>query len=168
LRLQFPTSEISVLARRYVDGRERGALIAGRAIAGGDCTQARLRIIYVWKTRNMRGMVRLLDKNTDEEIADALRLAVSAKTERGAMASLMGLEGVNVAVASAVMTAIRPRRYTVIDFRALHSLGVENRNGLSLGFYLEYLEFCRSLAKEQGVTLRELDRALWRWSKENP
>jgi thermostable 8-oxoguanine DNA glycosylase len=113
-------------------------------------------------------MVRLLDKNTDEEIADALRLAVSAKTERGAMASLMGLEGVNVAVASAVMTAIRPRRYTVIDFRALHSLGVENRNGLSLGFYLEYLEFCRSLAKEQGVTLRELDRALWRWSKENP
>ena len=117
--------------------------------------------IFVWKTGG-RGRSRVL-KNTPEEVADALRLAVSAETERAAIAVLRGLRGVDTPVASAIMTAVFPDRYTVIDFRALESLGTETPDR-SVSFYLEYLHYCREKARECGVSLRTLDRALWQWS----
>jgi hypothetical protein len=64
------------------------------------------------------------------------------------------------------MTAVDPKRYTILDFRALFSLGVE-RSFNSVGFYLAYLAACRRIAAEAGVDLRTLDRALWQYSKEN-
>jgi hypothetical protein len=73
---------------------------------------------------------------------------------------------VDVPVASAIMTAIDPGRYTILDFRALFSLGVE-RSFNSVGFYLAYLAACRRIAAAAGVELRTLDRALWQYSKEN-
>jgi hypothetical protein len=100
--------------------------------------------------------------NTDEEIADALALAVRAKTERAALAVLTGLHGVHVPVASAILTAVDPERYTVIDLRALESLGSKSTDR-SVNFYLDYLETCRRLAREHRITLRDLDRALWQW-----
>jgi hypothetical protein len=76
------------------------------------------------------------------------------------VAVLTGLIGVNVPVASAILTAIDQRRYTVIDFRALEGLGVKGIV-VSINFYLEYLRFCRRCAKLSKVSLRNLDRALW-------
>ena len=77
---------------------------------------------------------------------------------------LIGLRGVDVAVASAVLSAIYPERFTIIDFRALASLGVK-RPSPSIDFYLEYLAHCRDLATANGVNLRILDMALWQWSR---
>lgn len=99
------------------------------------------------------------------EIRDALRLAMSAETIRAAIAVLRGLGGVDIPVASAILTAINPKRYTILDFRALEALG-SSPSSYTINFYLEYLDYCRALADENGVTLRELDRALWQWSKE--
>jgi len=36
-----------------------------------------------------------------------------------------------------------------------------------LRFGLEYIQDCRHLAERAGVSMRELDRALWQHSKEN-
>jgi hypothetical protein len=77
----------------------------------------------------------------------------------------LGLQGVQVPVASAILTAIDPERYTVIDFRALEALGCDSKDR-SVNFYLAYLKTCRQLASKHGVTLRNLDRALWQWSNE--
>jgi len=44
---------------------------------------------------------------------------------------------------------------TIIDFRALESLGITNY-GTTVDFYLQYLEHCRSLANQHGGGLREL------------
>jgi hypothetical protein len=71
-----------------------------------------------------------------------------------------------VPVASAILTAIDPKRYTVIDFRALEALGIK-RASPSVDFYLDYLKHCRQLAKTHRVSLRDLDRALWQWSSEH-
>jgi hypothetical protein len=73
-----------------------------------------LKDIFEWKTKG-RGRSRL-GINSDEEIADALRLAKDVKTERAAIAVLTGLAGVLVPVASAVMTTINIDRYSIIDF----------------------------------------------------
>jgi hypothetical protein len=89
---------------------------------------------------------------------------MDAKTERAAIAVLTGLNGVQVPVASAILTAIHPERFTIIDFRALQALNAAQP--ITLDFYLDYLDECRRLAKANNVDLRTLDRALWQWSKE--
>ena len=161
--LQFDPADIPALARRYGPKRDDKALAAGSRIRGGEYTREHLLEIFEWKT-NGRGRSRLL-LNCDNEIEDALRLAVRAKTERAAIAVLVGLHGVLVPVASAILTTIYPERYTVIDFRALKALGSKSADR-TVNFYLAYLDTCRGLATTHGVALRDLDRALWRWSDE--
>jgi len=163
-QLQFAPAQIKELAYRY-DDEDTKALEAGQRIARGDYSRVNLEVIFRWKTRG-RGISRL-SRNSDTEILDALRLAVGAQTERAAIAVLCGLDGVEVPVASAILTAVDPERYTIIDFRALESLGVKS-SWHTVDSYLAYLEQCRELARQNMVSLRELDRALWQWSKEQP
>ena len=138
LSLQFDPEEIPGLTKRYGPKQDDAALAAGHRIDDGEYTRKNLGEIFEWKTKG-RGRSRLL-RNTDREIADALALVVKAQTERAAIAVLTGLHGVNVPVASAILTAIDPDRYTVIDFRALAALGSKTQNR-SIDFYLDYL--CR-------------------------
>ena len=161
--LMFDPGEIGELANSYSFPDDADALKAGDKIRAGQCTRSNLGAIFEWKT-NGRGRSRLL-KNSDAEIADALNLAMEAKTDRAAVAVLMGLNGIQVPVASAILTAIFPERFTIIDFRALEALGVTEAS-VTVDFYLAYLNACRKLARDNKVSLRTLDRALWQWSKE--
>jgi hypothetical protein len=43
---------------------------------------------------------------------------------------------------------------------------VKGRSVYPVSFWLRYLETCRALATEHGVSLRTLDKALWQHSKE--
>jgi hypothetical protein len=165
LVLQFDAAEIPVWAARYDARGDDVALAAGARIAEGDFSRANLTAIFKWKTRN-RGISRL-HRNSDADVADALRLAVSAVTDRSAIAVLRGLSGVDTPVASAILTAINPQRFTVIDFRALQSFGTDTADR-SLPFYLTYLGCCREVAAKYGVSLRDFDRALWQWSAAQP
>jgi len=74
---------------------------------------------------------------------------------------------VEIPVASAILTAIDQERYTIIDFRALEALGISSAYH-TVDSYLKYLAHCRLLACQNNVRLRELDRALWQWSAEQP
>src|SRR6516164_7394018 len=119
--LQLDPRRIPEFAALY-SYEDHTVLEAGRRIRGGEYTRENLRVIYDWKT-NGRGRSRLA-KNDQAEVADALRLACLAETERVAVAVLTGLSGVDVPVASAVLWAVNPERFTIIDRRALEALGV--------------------------------------------
>jgi hypothetical protein len=161
--LQFDPSEIDALAERYGAAQDNDALNAGSRIAGGEYSRENLRAIVRWKSPRRAA---LIDENADKEIAVALQFASAATTpESMAIAVLTALRGVGIPMASAILTAINPERYTVLDFRALASLGISNWPD-RIAFYLAYLEECRQLAVKHGRPLRTLDRALWQWSKE--
>ena len=162
-KLRFDPIAIQNIAARYSFQEDIDALKAGEQIREGQCTRRNIERIFEWKT-NGRGRSRLA-KNSDEEIADALRLAIMAKTDRASVAVLVGLNGVQVPVASAILTAINPNRFTIIDFRALEALDVRDVH-ITIDFYLLYLNECRDLARNNNCKLRTLDRALWQWSKE--
>jgi hypothetical protein len=162
-RLQFDPSEIPDLAKRYNGENDTAVLQAGQRIAQGDYSRENLQTIFQWKTKG-RGASRL-KVNSDGEVAEALSIAAKAHYERSAISVLIGLTGIDVPVASAILTVINPERYTVIDFRAIESLGSTTADR-SVDFYLYYLECCRALAERHKVTLRDLDRALWQWSSE--
>jgi hypothetical protein len=158
-------SAIVVRAAGYEGKKEdEKALAAGKRIKAGSYTRENLIIIFDWKTGG-RGRSRLAN-NTDEEMAEALDVATHAKTDRIAIAALCGLHGVGVPVASAILTAIYPEKFTIIDFRALETLGVpRDRQKFDLESYLTYLNYCRGTASRYGVALRDLDRALWQRSR---
>ena len=162
--LRFPTTEISKWASKYPQDDDDGPLTAGKKIREGDYSRSNLETIVRWKSPRRLG---LIGRNTDSEIADALRLALSAQEIRSAFGVLMGLRGVGAPMASAILTAMDETKYTVIDYRALDALGVPDFD-TNVNFYLlHYLPECKRLATEAQVSLRTLDRALWSWSKQN-
>lgn len=162
--LQFDPLEISKLAGRYGPEQDLEAFKAGSSIAAGNYTRENLKVIVHWKSPRR---IALIDDNTDAEVAKALRFATDVCTsERSAVETLDRLHGVGVPVAFAILTTAHPTKYTIIDFRALESLGVSRWDG-SVNYYLSYLQACRDLAFKHKISLRTLDRALWQWSREN-
>ena len=161
--LQFAPAEIDALAARYGAAQDDDALHAGRQIVCGNYSRDNLKVIVNWKSPRRAA---LIEDNKDDHIAVALKFASSPSTpEAMAVAVLTALHGVGIPMASAILTAIDPERYTVLDYRALESLGITNWPE-TIGFYVAYLNACRQLASVHGKSLRTLDRALWQWSRE--
>jgi hypothetical protein len=149
---------------------EKAAFEAGEAIRNGDYTLANLEAIVRWKSERV---VQYLIANSTEKIRRALAAATSPQSSTGeAVKALLELHGVDIPVASAILAAIFPERYTVLDYRSLEALGHARHD---VHFYEEYLAFCKRLAESEIVKpqselpaptpLRALDRALWEWSK---
>lgn len=166
--LKLTRVELNTFAHAYDAAADARWIAAGKAIRGGEYYRNHVETIVNWKTRGRTTW--RLSTNKDCEIEEALRLATAAAAERTAIGVLTGLDGVNVPVASAIMATIKPDRYTVIDFRAFHALGIE-KNSFSVSDYLDYLDCCRELVKANDIkpddgasALRILDRALWQWS----
>ena len=167
--LQFPQSEISGLVARRLTNVDQGkAFEAGRSIASGNYSRENLNAIVEWKMEgvHLTRVMSYLAQNSDVQIEAALRLAASTNSERSAIETLDKLHGIGVPVASAVMTAINPERYTIIDIYALRSLGVANGPADNVDYYLAYLKKCRELAQQFKLSLRILDHALWQWGFE--
>ncbi len=147
----FPLDDVEKWAKEYpYDNDDRKVFDAGKNILAGDFSRANLAVIVSWKSNRRIGLLR---ENTDSEIEDALRLAVSAREPRSAIAVLKGLRGVELPVASAIMTAIHSDQFTVADWRAMQALGQPNADYYKIDFYvLQYLPECRRLASAAGVS----------------
>jgi thermostable 8-oxoguanine DNA glycosylase len=168
------------LIRRY-SGRipEQVAFEAGEKIRNGDCSRKNLKAIVKWKLNRAAG--EKLDEDLNRIKSSLKRAVKHKKCARKAIKSLMNISGVGASVASAIMTTIDAKHYTIIDSRAIESLKrlnpenlpkwirdhKKNKKTWSLTEYLEYLEFCIALAKTLKVKLRRLDKALWQYSYEN-
>ena len=165
--LKLGRDDILKLAAQYkADAKgmelEERALEAGQKIASGELTRSNLMTIVSWKSPRSKTRA---NENSDEDIRDALGFAVKTDVDRGAIAVLCSLRGVGIPVASAIMTVCDPTRFTIIDVRALETLGVKQYPSGDTSYFLSYLTFCRNTAENFRVPLRDLDRALWQASK---
>ncbi len=176
-QLQPAEAELQQLADEYWQKAgekeqelEKAAFEAGEAIRNGDYTLTNLEAIVRWKSERV---VQYLIGNSNEKIRRVLPVAASPESStEDAVKALLELHGVDIPVASAILAAIYPERYTVLDFRALEALGHSRHD---VHFYEEYLGFCKRLAesnivKPQGdlpapTPLRTIERALWEWSR---
>lgn len=176
-QLQPAEAELQQLADEYWQKAgekehelEKAAFEAGEAIRNGDYSLANLEAIVRWKSERV---VHYLIGNSNEKIRRVLAVAASPdSTTEASVTALLELHGVDIPVASAILAAIFPERYTVLDYRALEALGHARHD---VHFYEEYLDFCKRLADSNIVqpqselpaptSLRTLDRALWEWSR---
>ncbi len=88
------------------------------------------------------------------------------------MELLTALDGVNVPMASAILTLIEPTRYGVIDIRVwqlLFAIDSVRKNsqgrGLNFDHWHHYLRKLRSYAKELRVPARAVERTLFEYHK---
>jgi hypothetical protein len=162
--LQFDPGEIPGLAERFGDTDDRLPEQAGRAAAArGFYARDEFLTVCAWKSPRSRPRVQANDAATIEAHT---REALAAPEEAARMEALLRLGGVGVPTASTLLYFADPASYTILDVRALESLGVRGRSTYPIGFWLEYLYACRELARAHGVSLRTLDKALWQHSKE--
>jgi hypothetical protein len=163
-RLQFPIGEIGALAAR-LDFEDDGAVVGAGAAAGGRgyYTRPEFVLVCAWKTPRSKPLVA---SNAEASVEDVTRAAFANQDEAGRMAALCSLRGVSRPTASVLLHFAFPDGYPIIDWRALESLGQPRRSSYPVPYWLGYLESCRNLAADAGVTMRTLDRALWQYSRE--
>jgi hypothetical protein len=176
-QLQPAELDLQQLAEEYwkeAGERERqleaAAYEAGEAIRNGEHTLPNLEAIVRWKSERM---VHYLIGNGSENIRAALAVAASpTASPEEAVNALVSLRGVDISIASAILSAIYPDRYAVLDYRALEALGHARHD---VRFYTEYNATLRHLAecaivKPQSdlpapTSLHAIERALWEWSR---
>ncbi len=174
--LQPPQSDLFDLAEEYrreagerEQRLERAAFEAGAAIRNGDYTLANLEPIVRWKSEFA---VVYVIGNSNESIRHALEIAAAPEAStQEAISALLALHGIDLSVASAILTAIFPERYTVMDCYVLEALGYPRQD---VRFYEDFLDFCKhtvlsgAMPPQSDIAdtpLRSLDRALRQWSE---
>lgn len=175
--LQPEESDLQQLAEEYwqkigekEQQLEQAAFDAGEAIRNGDHSLTNLEAIVRWKSERV---VHYLIANSEAQIRKVLAVAAAPETSTSdAINALTSLRGIDLPIASAVLAAIEPERYTVLDFRALEALGHARHN---VEFYVEYVAFCKRLVAcgmirpqpnlPGPTSLHALERALWEWSR---
>ena len=77
------------------------------------------------------------------------------------------IRGVRRSVASVILHFYDSQKYPILDRHALRSVGIceECARGPEYPFWQEYVDLCRAKAERYDVSMRTLDRALWKYSK---
>ena len=127
----------------------------------GFLTLEQFKEICMWKSPRPK---HLYEQNEDEYIEEVTRIALSAPSERLRIQILTLLRGVSWRTASAILHLAHQDRYPIMDFRVMRTLGQEVQENFA--FWWEYVELCRKIAEKHGVTMRTLDRALWKYAIE--
>ena len=160
-------SKLKALAQHYpVDyDHEIESVIVPQVRGRGYFTKPEFESICHWKTPRSRPKVA---GNSADYIEAVTRTALSTKSEQLRIEVLTLLNGVSWPTASVILHFCHKDAYPILDVRALWSLGVE-ASMVTYNFELwwEYTQVCRGLAKSADLSMRELDRALWQYSKEN-
>ncbi|HEY1613109.1 MAG TPA: hypothetical protein VGF97_05360 [Rhizomicrobium sp.] len=173
----FSTSrQIILLSHKYAATdeqhpiTERDCLNAGEMIVQGTNERANLQIIFRWKLQAFERFpwVRdwpadfILDEELSHALIPARRVNLSDyRTICHALRTISSLPYVGVPVASAVLMAMYPADFTVIDRQAYKALKVKFCDPMPFTEYLAYLDFCRGQARKFDIPLRQYDQALW-------
>lgn len=165
-KLRFPPDEIPLWAKAYSYPGEEQIVekLAPRARARGHLTRAEFLALCRWKTP--RSQPRCAT-NTAGRIREATQIALASTDEHAKIDILRSLAGVEWPTASVILHFCDKKRYPILDYRALWSLGFDKPPGYTFAFWWGYTEFTRRLARSIGQDMRILDRALWQFSKEH-
>lgn len=166
-KLRFNKKAISKWAGQYPReyDAELETLLAPQAKVRGYMVKPEFEQFCRWKTPRSQ---RRVASNSADYVEAVTQTVLSTPNERLRVEVLLLLNGVSWPTASVILHFCHADPYPILDFRALWSLGLDaNTVPYNFEFWYEYTLFCRKLAKEVDVSMRELDRALWQYSKEN-
>src|SRR5215813_6854017 len=165
-----PFGNVSGVLKHYLSTEEdvkTAALIRElrNARLRGYLTRAELEKVCRWKSARA---IHLINRNSVIRVRTATRRALTTRSERHRLEALTTLDGVSVAMASAILTLLNPLRYGVIDIRVwqlLYALGEVTKKSSGVGFnfnnWYQFLMKLRYFAKQLGVGARDIERSLF-------
>jgi len=120
-----------------------------------------------WKTKRQTTNYKA---NLESRIIEVTRSAYETSDELAKLDILDTLRGVGVAVASTILHYLQPDEFPIFDYHArttLKEAGLWNREikDASQNAWLDYVKSMRQISHALGVTLRELDKALFAYDK---
>src|SRR4029453_1613085 len=99
-------------------------------------------------------------ENKAGDVEVVTRAALTSSDERVRIETFTVLRGVSWPTASVLLHFGHSDPYPILDYRALWSRGVDLAPLYTFGVWWSYVQFCRSLAEQCGVSIRTLDKAL--------
>ena len=154
--------EIDVIKiREKVEARQT------RETPGGYLTKCELMEMGGWKRHTLPSqMVNNPDGHVEKITAEVFSLDDDWEKLEKLMDRSEGLDGVGQSVASTILHLYDPERYPVFDIHALRSIRIKKEDVEGdKKFWEKYVKFCRAKADCQGVCMRTLDRALYKFSQ---
>ena len=171
MQLRFPESEISYWANRYTERQREKDRIKEQELIDLGCdilvrgylTKQELHTIARWKSPRRAALTL---ENISAFIKEITERAFTATDDWTKLLTLTQLQGIGQPTASAILHLYDEERYPLLDIHALWSVGMEWTSRTSYPFWLDYVQFCRDIANRNGVSMRDLDRALWKYSSD--
>ncbi len=164
--LRFSSDELSFWADRYSyatpEENARAVATGSKFEENGYLTLNQLARLCEWKTPRSQPDVQ---KNSELFVREVTRSCVTSDSERVRIEVLTLLDGVAWPTASVILHFGHPDPYPIIDYRALWSLGVDEPSRYTFGLWSQYVQTCRALSEKSGLSMREVDQALWQYSK---
>lgn len=122
--------------------------------------------LCLWKSKRPQKHYKDIE-NDDLAVKEITKFALSCKSEVARIKALTMLKGVSWPVASVILHFAYPNKYPILDFRAIWSLAWPQPKKYDCAFWSNYIKEIKKIAKNNKVSLRTLDKALWYYSKEN-
>ncbi len=166
MKLLMNSSEICYYASKYDAKYDTPmCLLVDDVKERGYLKMTDLLTLSIWKTGDRN--THRIEKNRDSVVEEMTKLALAAETEKDRIDYLCCLDGVRLAVASAILHWFHNEDYPIHSKPALKTVGIEKKHCTHrFDDWMRYVSFCRRTAKENGIDMRTLDRALWQYSKE--
>ena len=155
------------LEQAVMDFKEKVKERQSRETPGGYLLTAELRKMAHWKHWALPSKI---DNNPAGDIEKITAAAFCLDGDWKKLKKLTGVNsgiyGVGQSVASVILHFYDPKKYPILDHHALRSVGIKEEYvyGPEYPFWQEYVNFCRAEAERCDVSMRTLDRALWKYS----
>jgi hypothetical protein len=131
----------------------------------GSLTRREFMVLGDWKTPRSRPR---RAANSEALVREATRLALGAKSDELKIGILRMLQGVDWPTASVILHFCDRGAYPILDVRALWSAGLGTPlPPYTTRLWIDFVAFTRELARGSRCSMREIDRALWQYSKEH-
>lgn len=173
MKLRFPECEIVSLAEEYLlclskthQQQEQEVISIKDEVQKegvGYLTREQLSKMVRWKSQ--RNSTRILN-NSKNCIKKITRDAFRSTDDWSKLEILEKLEGIGYSIGSAILHLYDENPYPILDVRAMWSVCSENDN-YTPTLWQEYIQFCCAIADRNNLSMRTLDRALWRFSYKN-
>ena len=129
----------------------------------GYLSQPELRQMGKWKDRFVPSKI---DKNPPGLIEKITAEAFGLDDDWEKIKKLKEIYGVAASVASVILHLYDPKKYPILDVHALRTIGIDNKKvNYDEPFWQKYVNLCRAKAERYDVSMRALDRALYKYSE---
>jgi hypothetical protein len=166
--LKFPLKDVDKYSKEYKYNENLETKILNEIKPSvqkkGFLTKEEFLTVCEWKSQRIRKQV---NKNDERIIKDISLIAFKTSNEQLRIELFTILSGVNFPVASVFLHFFHKEKYPIIDWRALASLGIPRKKNpvYKFDFWNNYVIFCRNISGKSGKNMREVDKALWAFSK---